>query len=194
MAKGQKTDIQPRNPFPPVMQVGPATAAANGTRQLYYPITITANLAAGALEIRNVALPNNDGIFVPDELNQCTRATSAGANGIIISGRFNGCTFVRWQDAAGVLHVGHVFVDGNLGAANNPGAQIAAFRAAAGVPPGGVVHGFSTIGQVPAGAQYGYVIAVDAAGGWEFHWMTIVAASQTVAARRQLVAADWANL
>jgi hypothetical protein len=110
------------------------------------------------------------GVYLPDVVNQCSRV-NATQHGIVISGQFTGCRFVQCVDAAGQVHVGHVYADSRT-PNNLPVAQVQAFKAAVGA----VYHrayGFLTRDRVQAPASGGYVIGTLVGGVWNWHWVTV---------------------
>jgi len=178
------------------------TAAHNGTQIRHFPIAINERLMdpqfGNHVEFGNVAVgAAHDGVFLPDAVNQCTVVdATAHANGIVVSGPFNGCTFAKCLTTAGNLMVGHIFRDAAV-ASNNPAVQATAFRAAAGIGPAAAVDGFPTLGIVAPPAYQGYIIGTFAAGAWQWDWLTLGAnpnGSRKVVTRQTLGPADWVAL
>jgi len=181
----------------------PPTAAANGTQTRYFPITVDQIMMDPVIgnHVRVQAAPAgavHHGVFLPDVANQCTVVdATAHANGIVISGPFNGCTFGKCVNGAGNQIVGHIFVDANL-AGNNPATQATALKAAAGLGPGGAAEGFATLGLVAPPAQVGYVFGTFHGGAWQWNWLTMSVQGlnnkRSVVTRQTLGPGDWAAL
>lgn len=150
-------------------------AAANGSLELYFPITIRRMPKASGfgweLQVVGSNMANRDGVYLPDYENQCTWVDATqNSNGIIISGRFSGCTFARCISRTGHSHFGHIYVNSQT-AGNNPMNQARAFENACNSFEN-TASGFKTTGRVRAHASYGYVIGTFSVA-WQLNWLTI---------------------
>ena len=160
---------------------GIASNVPNGSCQLYIPIRVTGvhkkrfGFAIGSpykVQISNSGLAGANGVYLPDAVNECTRVDATNSDGIVISGRFSGCTFALCTDGAGVLWAGHVYVDASI-VGNNPTNQARAFETACGAVANSAI-GFQTAGQVQVvhGGAHGLVIGTDV-GGWQWNWVVL---------------------
>jgi hypothetical protein len=165
----------------------------NGSYELYFPITIN-RLARPSgfgyeLRVANSTMADRDGVYLPDYVNQCTRV-NATANGIVISGKFTGCTFARCT-AGGNEFTGHIYVSAAT-PDNDPVAQARSFEQACGAPANSAV-GFPTVGHISAPAGHGYIIGTLVTGAWQWDWMT-VQPDGTVVGCVTLAPANWVPL
>lgn len=165
----------------------------NGTCEHYYPMAVTRVQRPGGfgtmINISNAQENAKNGVYVPDIENQCTwvNATTK-SEGIVMSGQFSGCTFVKCQ-VEDQVYIGHVYVKREL-QGNDPSAQARAFERAIGAQPNSAV-GFETIGQVGGGAGGGFVIGTSGGGGWTWTWLTMNNALKAVAEARRLTPASF---
>lgn len=175
--------------------VPPKETPANGSCELYFPITVDRlpkNSGFGyELRVTNSTMPDRHGVYLPDFVNQCTRV-NASANGIIFSGRFTGCTFVRCTTTGGDEYVGHIYVKASEDQ-NNPVAQARSFELECGAVVNSAV-GFSTVGRINQSAAHGYVVGTLTGSTWQWNWMTVQADGSSVVTCVAIAPADWVLL
>jgi hypothetical protein len=170
---------------------GPGTAANSSTMQ-YFPCIVNRKQGGFGfhLDITGCFPAGQHGIFVKDHQNQCLHAVATNKC-IIISGRFNGCTWAQCTDLAGNIYVAHIFRDAHV-AGNNPVTQARNFEIACHAMPNTAV-GFQTLGLVVPPADRLYVFGTYHLGNWQWDYIT-ADPNEVVVTGRQLVPADWVVL
>jgi hypothetical protein len=171
-APGDEISIQPGHLH--IQTTLTANQTSNTSAEHFIPIAVDtgpANPGPGvALRITNSSMAFRHGAYLPDVVNQCSRV-NASQHGIVISGRFTGCRFIKAVDAAFEQHVGHVYADSST-PHNLPVAQAQAFKAAVGAI-GHHSDGFLTRDRVQPPATAGYVFGTLVLGVWHWHWLTV---------------------
>jgi hypothetical protein len=176
--RGRQIDLRPGF----ANRQGAPSGDANGSCELYIPINVTGvhrrrfGRAFGSpyrVEITNSDNVHKDGVYLPDAENECTRVNATtSSGGIVISGRFTGCTFAKCVQG-GNTWVGHVYVNA-AAAGNDPAAQARAFENGCGAAAN-TARGYQTAGRVAlvAGGLYGLVIGTFVGAAWQWKWVVL---------------------
>jgi hypothetical protein len=150
------------------------------------------------LAMSSCEMAGRNAAYLPDQDRICTWLNASDdAKGIVVCGKFTGCTFARCIHDGKVM-VAHIYVKTSIPEVD-PSTQARNFEHACGAPLNSAT-GFKTAEKIDGANTVGYVIGVRLpaslsgsalAERWGWLWMTINVATNLVLSCRKIEEAEW---